>query len=343
MEAMDDMLLANWVNLHSSIKVPSSYMQPPETRPGTLFISSGNTIPVIDLGGHHHHAETINQILKASQDYGFFQVINHGVCKDLMDDVMKVFKEFHSMPSKEKLNECSNGSCKLYTSGENHKRDAVHYWKDTLTHPCPPSSPQEYIKYWPNKPSNYRKVVGKYAEEVRKLGMKILEILCEGLGIRREYFLCGGLSENPSLVVHHYPPCPDPTLTLGLAKHRDPSIITILLQDKNVRGLQVLKDHEWFGVDPIPYAFVVNIGLLLQIISNGRLIGAEHRVVTNLRNARTSVAYFINPSNESIIEPAKDLFINGSTQKTMYKSMSYQEFRTNFFHKGPKIESELHN
>ena len=109
-----------------------------------------------------------------------------------------------------------------------------------------------------------REVVGKYTRELRKLGLKILELLCEGLGITPGYF-CGGLSENPSLVVHHYPPCPDPSLTLGLAKHRDPSILTILLQEKHVHGLQVLKDEEWFGVEPISHAFVVNIGLLLQV------------------------------------------------------------------------------
>ncbi|KAE9612607.1 putative oxidoreductase [Lupinus albus] len=133
-------------------------------------------------------------------------------------------------------------------------------------------------------------IVGKYTIELRKLGLKILDVLCEGLGLTPNYFN-EGLSENPALLVHHYPPCPDPSLTLDAAKHRDPSIITILLQDEKVHGLQVHKDGEWIGVEPIPNAFVVNIGLLLQIISNRRLVGAEHRVVTNSSTPRTSVAY----------------------------------------------------
>ncbi|CAJ1947202.1 unnamed protein product [Sphenostylis stenocarpa] len=83
-------------------------------------------------------------------------------------------------------------------------------------------------------------------------------------GLEARYF-CGALTQNPSLLAHHYPPCPDPTLTLGVARHKDPTIITILLQDKEVEGLQVLKDGEWVCVDPIPNAFVVNIGLLLQV------------------------------------------------------------------------------
>ena len=107
-------------------------------------------------------------------------------------------------------------------------------------------------------------VVGKYTRELRTLGLKILELLCEGLGLTPGYFF-GGLSENPAVTVHNYPPCPDPSLTLGIAKHRDPSIITILLQEEQVHGLQVLKDGEWIEIEPIPDAFVVNIGLLLQV------------------------------------------------------------------------------
>lgn len=112
----------------------------------------------------------------------------------------------------------------------------------------------------------FSEVVGKYTQELNKLGLKILEMLCEGLGLNKGYF-CGELSENPVILVHHYPPCPDPSLTLGLAKHRDPNIITILLQDQEVHGLQVLKDDQWIPVEPIPNAFVVNIGLILQVKS----------------------------------------------------------------------------
>jgi hypothetical protein len=98
--------------------------------------------------------------------------------------------------------------------------------------------------------------------QVRKFGEKILEMLCEGLGLSSNY-LSGGLSGNPELLVNHYPPCPDPSLTLGLANHKDPSLITILLQEEN--GLQVFKDGQWIGVEPLPHSFVVNVGYVLQV------------------------------------------------------------------------------
>lgn len=337
METMEQRLISSWSNVNSS--VPPSFVQPLECRPGKVTNPSSKTIPLIDLGGHDH-AHTIMQILKASEEYGFFQVINHGVSKDLMDEAFNIFKEFHAMPPKEKISECSkdpNGiNCKLYASSENYQIDAVQYWKDTLTHPCPPSG--EFMEFWPQKPPKYREVVGKYTQELNKLGHEILEMLCEGLGLKPEYFI-GELSENPVVLAHHFPPCPEPSLTLGLAKHRDPTIITILLQDQEVHGLQILKDDEWIPVEPIPNAFVVNIGLILQIITNGRLVGAEHRVVTNSKSVRTSVAYFIYPSFSRMIEPAQEL-VDGNNPP-IYKSMSFGEFRKKFYDKGPKIEQVL--
>ncbi|TXG71908.1 hypothetical protein EZV62_000487 [Acer yangbiense] len=67
--------------------------------------SKSNNIPVLDLEGHDRN-EIIQQITKASQEFGFFQVINHGVSKELMDETRNVVKEFHAMSAKEKFLEC---------------------------------------------------------------------------------------------------------------------------------------------------------------------------------------------------------------------------------------------
>ncbi|KAJ1406508.1 Oxoglutarate/iron-dependent dioxygenase [Sesbania bispinosa] len=334
---MDRMLLSSWFHLHSS--VPLSYVQPPENRPGTVAVASGKAIPVVDLGGSHDRAQTLRHILRASEEYGFFQVINHGVSNELIDDTLNIFKEFHAMPAEEKISESSrdpNGSCRLYTSREINNKDCIQFWRDTLRHFCPPSG--QFMEFWPQKPARYREVIEKYTQELRALGFKILEVLCEGLGLDPKYCY-GGLSESPLLLSHHYPPCPEPSLTLGAPKHRDPTLITILLQEKDINALQVFKDGEWIAIEPIPYAFVVNIGLLLQIISNGRLIGAEHRVVTNSGTARTTVAYFIRPTNKNIIEPAKLLTSSGA--RPIYRSITFDELLRIFMSKGPDIEPEL--
>lgn len=109
-----------------------------------------------------------------------------------------------------------------------------------------------------------RECVGACSIEIKKLASRILALISEGLGLKSEYFEDELLSGSMTLVVNHYPPCPQPSLTLGSSKHADPNLITILLQDC-IYGLQVLKEDKWIGVEPNPQAFVVNMGCLLQV------------------------------------------------------------------------------
>ncbi|KAG2713600.1 hypothetical protein I3760_04G184300 [Carya illinoinensis] len=333
---MDQELVSSWPNVQF---VPDSYVRPPEERPGKLVLSSCKTnIPVVDLEGHDE-TQIILHIMKATKDFGFFQAINHGVPKVLMDEAMAVFKEFHAMTEKDKTSEGSKDpsrNCSFYRSSKNYQTEDVHVWRDVLTHPCHDPL-EEHMKFWPAKPTRYRDVVGKYVVELRKLGEKILELLCEGLGLGASYFSSTGLSGNPVLLVNHYPPCPDPSLTLGLIRHMDPSLITILLQVEN--GLQVFKDGEWIAVEPLPHAFVLNVGLVLQIISNGKLKGAEHRAVTNSTLARTSAAFFIYPCNDIVIEPEKAL--TNACNPPLFRSVRFKEFQSNFLSRYANSEAVL--
>ena len=69
-----------------------------------------------------------------------------------------------------------------------------------------------------------------------------------------------GQGATMNLRLNHYPPCPRPDLALGVRPHTDGSIVTYVLQEKDVEGLQVLKDNQWFKVPVIPEALVVNVG-----------------------------------------------------------------------------------
>lgn len=285
--------------------LPDSYVLPPGERPGDASVPPCK-IPIVDLSKvvGHDRANVIEQIMQAAVKFGFFQVINHGIPKELLKDAMSVFTEFFELPFKDKshlYSEELNENCRLYTSSYNYAREEIHYWRDCLKHNC--SSPEENIGYWPQKPVKYRGVVGEYCTQVKELGSRILDLICEGLGLEPGYF-ANGLSGEAFLVVNHYPRCPDPSLTLGLPKHCDPNLITLLLQG-NVPGLQVFVDGEWLLVEPCPDAFVVNIGYQFQVISNGMMRSAEHRVVTNAEKARTTAALFIKPSKNAILNLQK--------------------------------------
>ncbi|GLT74505.1 hypothetical protein SLA2020_462970 [Shorea laevis] len=108
---------------------------------------------------------------------------------------------------------------------------------------------------------------------------------------------------------------------LGLPKHSDSSLITILQGD--APGLQVLKDEKWLPIDLAPSAFVVNIGNILYFISNGKLNSSKHRVVTHKKVARTTITSIIYPSSSFSIEPTKKLIANASP---LYQPFMFRDF-----------------
>nr|XP_043635269.1 hyoscyamine 6-dioxygenase-like [Erigeron canadensis] len=317
------LLVSSWSNGVQS--VPKDYVMPPEKRAGD-FIKISKEIPVINL--QNDRSEVVQQILKACQEFGLFQVINHGVSDDMMADIMVLYNEFFNMPVEDKLGvyaEKSGKGCTLYTSGLDYAKEKVHYWKDTLKHGCHPL--EEHTPSWPDKPTRYREEVGRYSIEVRKMGFKILDLIGEGLGLSKGHFQ--ELGHDQAMVNNYYPLCPDPSLAMGIGSHTDPNLITFLQQDQY--GLQLQKDGKWLGIEPIPNAFVVNLGYQLQIISNGKLRSAQHRVVTNSTAARTSIGTFFGPGQNypALIEPAKELVTSSSPQ--MFKSYLLKEFMADYF------------
>ncbi|KAK4709492.1 hypothetical protein R3W88_030417 [Solanum pinnatisectum] len=343
-------LVSSWSSEVNSI--PEKYVVPLEKRVNA-DVPIGKHIPVIDLS--QSSTQSIQQIIKASADFGLFQVINHGVSETLMVDALSVCKEFFKLPieDKAKFVEKDEGLSdfepsidqrpKLYIekeytpnkNGSNTKnvKDTV-FWKDTFGHGCHPLT-QDVINSWPEKPQKYREVIGEYALELRKLSLRILDLMCEGLGLEVGY-LTQELSQTQLMVTHHYPQCPDPNSTIGIGEHCDGALLNLVQQE--LSGLQVRANGKWFGVEPIPGALVVINGLILKVVTNGKLSSGVHRVVTNSTSDRTSLGSLISPI-ECIIEPAK-LLINESNPP-LFKSFSYTEYLGYYFSDTTEIEAAL--
>lgn len=106
--------------------------------------------------------------------------------------------------------------------------------------------------------------MGEYCKSVRELALRILEAISESLGLESDFMNKVLGSHAQHMAINYYPPCPQPELTYGLPGHKDPNVITLLLQD-GVSGLQVLRDGKWVAISPEPYNLVINLGDQIQV------------------------------------------------------------------------------
>ncbi|XP_021737413.1 2'-deoxymugineic-acid 2'-dioxygenase-like [Chenopodium quinoa] len=312
-------------------KLPKSYIFPPEKRPGENGIApkTNQSVPLIDLtnafGDAHHpaRADVIHQLIKASQELGAFQIKNHGVPSKLLNEARSVIKEFFELPGEYKEKYISYDSkdiFTLYTSNYNYFAEDLHFWRDGITQRCLPV--EKCAPYWPDKPANYREVIGEFTTKVNEVGKELLKLIAEGLGLEADYFEKAKVGDVVDMNVNHYPSCPDPKLTLAAGRHRDRSLITIVMQG-DIAGLQFVKDGEWIPADPIPDVFVVNLGNVMQVVSNGKLKPGEHQVVTNENVARESAAVFLCPADDQLFGPAKEL--TDDENPPIYRDLHYHE------------------
>ena len=153
--------------------------------------------------------------------------------------------------------------------------------------------------------------------QLNNLSEKVTGVILESLEVSDEEKKRFIKSNNKTLQMNRYPCCPDPDRALGFVQHKDTSIITFLhqiqeeartrneiqIQDQT-SGLQIFKEGiGWVPVHPDPDAFVVNVGDILEILSNGRFHSVLHRVTVSGTAHRYSYAYFHRPSPETLLAP----------------------------------------
>ncbi|XP_028765504.1 1-aminocyclopropane-1-carboxylate oxidase homolog 1-like [Neltuma alba] len=277
-------------------KLPRFLIHPPESLANSSVADAATTcfrVPVIDFQGceSSRRTEVIKEIREASETWGFFQMVNHGVPVPLMDNMLKAIREFHEQErevKKEWYSRDSKTRVRYFCNGDLFVSKAAN-WRDTLLFDFQdgPLNSETF-------PQICRETVSEYIEHMRKLRERVSELLSEALGLRADWLGSLGCMKRESLVCHYYPPCPQPHLTFGTTKHSDPSSLTLLLQD-NVGGLQVLHRDQWVDINPVPGALVANIGDLMQLITNDKFKSVEHRVLAGQVGPRVSAACLLYP------------------------------------------------
>ncbi|KAJ6674633.1 1-AMINOCYCLOPROPANE-1-CARBOXYLATE OXIDASE-LIKE [Salix viminalis] len=282
--------------------------------------------PVISmekLSGEERVA-TMEKIKDACENWGFFELLNHGISHELMDTVERMTKEHYKKCMEQRFEELVASKALEGVQTEIKDMD----WESTfhLRH-----LPKSNIAEVPDLDDEYRKVMKEFALKLEKLAEELLDLLCENLGLEKGYLKKAlyGSTGSPTFgtKVSNYPPCPKPDLVKGLRAHTDAGGIILLFQDDKVSGLQLLKDGQWIDVPPMRHSIVVNLGDQIEVITNGKYKSVEHRVIAQTDGARMSIASFYNPGSEAVIYPAPALVEKEAEEKKkLYPKFVFDDY-----------------
>jgi isopenicillin N synthase-like dioxygenase len=300
----------------------------------------GKSVPVIDIAGltldsTASTAESaIGEIASACREWGFFQVVNHGISRSLIDREWQQTRNFFAqpMPGKEKILRTRDNPWGYYNNElTKNQRDKKEVFDFTTDGPDPIYSEENR---WPDGLEDFPAVMREYLLACTKLSLQLLQAFCVGLKLPADFMHKDFATNHTGFIRLNYYPVKDPlegtdtphqaVANQGVHHHTDAGALTVLMQD-DVGGLQVYKDGYWHDVPPIEGAFVINTGDMMQVWSNDYYHAAMHRVRAMEACDRYSIPFFFNPSAATRVDPLPTVI--SDDRPSRYRSIDWSEYR----------------
>ena len=257
-----------------------------------------------------------NELGRSFEDYGFAIIADHGIPDDLIQRAEEKARAFFALPDEVKrgYHIAGGGGARGYTpfgieTAKGHKaHDLKEFWH--VGRDLPPGHPfRNHMpdNVWPDEVESFRDTFTELYATFDRTGLKILKAIARYLGVDENYFADTVRDGNSVMRLLHYPPIQsEPGSHVRAGAHEDINTITLLL-GADEAGLELLtKEGEWIPVAPKPGELVVNIGDMLQRLTNGRLRSTSHRVVNpppeRRGHSRYSMPFFLHFRSDFLIE-----------------------------------------
>ena len=272
-------------------------------------------IPSVDLadflcGDSVLKSNFVNQLGAAYEEVGFVAVKNHGISVALIDDLYKYAQQFFSMPiEKKRTYEFPElAGQRGYTSyGKEHaKGSEAADLKEFFQYGQTPLDSYKEEDYPPNvrvgEIADFNMTFDNAYRAFERSGTAILQAISIYLKLDENYFDNYIFNGNSILRAIHYPPITsEPKSAIRAEQHEDINLITLLV-GASADGLQILtRNNEWIGVTSLPEQIVVNVGDMLQRLTNNKLKSTTHRVVNPAKElwhtSRFSIPFFLHPKS----------------------------------------------
>lgn len=300
-------------------------------------------IPKLDLrkfthGNDSEKAQFVQELGNAYEEIGFVAIKNHGVSNELLEQLYSVVKAFFDMPSeiKEKYDDSDGGGQRGYTGfGKEHAKnrnvgDLKEFWhfgqypdeSDTLYDWYPKNK-------WVEEIPEFNTIGKDIYQALENTGITMLQAIALYLKIDENYFDDKVKNGNSILRPIHYPPITsEPENAIRAGEHEDINLITLLV-GASADGLEVLnKKGEYIGVTEVKDHIIVNVGDMLQRLTNDVLKSTTHRVVNPPREQwatpRYSIPFFLHPRPEVPLNCLETCISESNPKK--YKDCTANEF-----------------
>ena len=253
---------------------------------------------------------------RSFEDYGFAIIADHGIPEDLIHRAEEKAKAFFALPDDVKrkyLIEGSGGArgytpFGIETAKGARAHDLKEFWH--VGRDLPPGHAfRNHMpdNVWPSEVPSFKDTFQELYASFDKAGLQILKAIARFLAIDEDYFIDTVRDGNSVMRLLHYPPIEgEPGSHVRAGAHEDINTITLLLGAEEA-GLELqTKDGRWIPVSPKPGELVVNIGDMLQRLTNGQLRSTSHRVVNPPRerwgHSRYSMPFFLHFRSDFLIE-----------------------------------------
>jgi isopenicillin N synthase-like dioxygenase len=279
-----------------------------------------STLPLIDFslldGSADDQARFRDELRRATHEVGFFYLVGHGVSDEQFAAMIATARRFFALPEAEKLaieNTLSphfRGYTRVggeLTLGKQDWREQIDIGAEREAVPAGDGVEDYWVldgpNLWPESLPELKTETLAWIDRLNDIGGRLLSAWAEALGADADHFgEAFGERPSPNMKIIRYPGKSGPVPEQGVGAHKDLGVLTLLYVEEGKGGLQVEKDGEWIDAPPVPGAFVVNIGELLEVATDGYLKATRHRVISPAEgDERISIPYFHGPALDAEI------------------------------------------
>lgn len=285
-----------------------------------MSTSTIKSLPVLDFsrlqGAAGQRAAFLTELRQAARDIGFFYLSGHGIAASLLSDVQQVSRQFFALSDEDKqaVAMIHSRHFRGYNRAAAELTRGLPDWREqfdigaerdalVINAALPVWARLQGPNQWPTALPALKPLLLRWQREMTGMSLRLLRAFAEALSLSPDAFdPLYGDKPNEHIKLIRYPGQDIATSRQGVGAHKDSGFLSVLLQDEQP-GLQVeIKPGQWIDARPLPGTFVVNIGELLELATNGYLRATVHRVETPPAGRdRLSLAFFLGARLDAVV------------------------------------------